>query len=116
MSNEFRRSKRRQLSEVVQVVDSMTDEPLGRIGNLSESGMLLFSRTPGVDDGLFQLHFSLALPKGGSHVFSIGAHQLWSEPNQGSSSYWGGFRFIDISQDDLDLLRTFVNQPGGAFA
>lgn len=116
MNNEFRRARRRQLSEVVQVVDSMTDEALGRLGNLSESGMLLFSRTPGVDDGLFQLHFSLPLPKGGTHLFRIGAHQLWSEANQGSGSYWSGFRFIDIGADDLDLLRTFVNQPGGALA
>ena len=116
MNNEFRRAKRRQLSEVVQVVDCMTDEVVGRMGNLSETGMLLFSRSAGVDDGLFQLRFSLSLPKGGSHEFNVGAHQLWSEANQGSGNYWSGFRFIDVGPDDLDLLRGFVNQPGGAFA
>lgn len=113
MNSEFRRAKRRQLSEVVQVVDSMTDEVLGRVGNLSESGMLLFSRGAGVDDALYQIHFSLTLPKGKSHQFQIGAHQLWSEPNQGSGNYWSGFRFIDIAPDDLDLLRAFINQSGG---
>ncbi|MCK7595536.1 PilZ domain-containing protein [Pseudomarimonas salicorniae] len=114
--NEFRRAKRRQLSEVVQVVDSMTDEVMGRMGNLSETGMLLFSRSEGVDDALFQLNFSLRLPKGGSHEFSVGAHQLWSEASPSSGTFWNGFRFIDLAPDDLDMLRTFVNQPGGAFA
>ncbi len=114
MSNEFRRAKRRQLSEVVQVNDSMTDEVLGRVGNLSETGMLLFSRAAGVDDGLYQINFSLTLPKGRSHEFQIGAHQLWSEPNQGSGNFWTGFRFIDIAADDLDLLRAYINQSGGA--
>jgi hypothetical protein len=116
MSSEFRRAKRRQLSEVVQVVDCMTDEALGRVGNLSESGMLMFSRAAGVEDALYQLRFSLTLPRGGSHEFNVGAHQLWSEPNQSSGNYWSGYRFIDIGADDLELLRSFVYQPGGAFA
>lgn len=112
MNSEFRRAKRRQMSEVVQVIDSMTDEVLGRVGNLSETGMLLFSRTAGVDDGLYQINFTLALPKSKGHVFQVGAHQLWSEPNQGSGNYWSGFRFIDIAPDDLDLLRSYINQSG----
>ena len=116
MSNEFRRARRRQLSEVVQVIDSMTDEVIGRVGNLSETGMLVFSRAAGVDDGLFQLRFSLTLPRGGNKEFSVGAHQLWSEANQGSGNYWSGFRFIDVAADDLEALRGFINQPGGGFA
>jgi hypothetical protein len=116
MSNEFRRAKRRQLAEVVQVIDCMTDEVVGRMGNISETGMLVFSRGTGVDDGLFQLRFALHLAKGGSREISVGAHQLWCEPNQSSGNYWSGFRFIDVSPDDLDLLRGFLSQPGGAFA
>lgn len=116
MSKEFRRARRRQLTEPVEVTDALTDEVLGRLGNLSETGMLLLGRDPGVEDGLFQVHFSLPLPQGGSHRFSLGVHQLWSEAHASRAGFWSGFRFIDVAAREQDLLRGYVEQPGGAVA
>ena len=47
---EFRRSRRRQLAETVQVTDSMTEMVVGHIGNVSETGMLVMSSAPLVVD------------------------------------------------------------------
>ena len=56
---EFRRSRRRQLAETVQVTDCMTEMVIGHIGNVSETVMLVMSNAPLVADALYQLRFGL---------------------------------------------------------
>ena len=46
MINEFRRARRRKASDTILVVDAMTERVVGRIGNLSETGMLLMAGAP----------------------------------------------------------------------
>ena len=43
MIHDSRRAPRRHVTEVVPVIDTMTDEVVGQLGNLSESGMLLIA-------------------------------------------------------------------------
>ena len=43
MINEFRRARRRKAADTILVVDAMTERVVGRIGNLSETGMLLMA-------------------------------------------------------------------------
>lgn len=114
--NEFRRAKRRQVPDLVQVVDTMTDEVMGRIGNLSETGMLMIGRGPGVEDGLFQVRFQLPARGGLTLSLDVGAHQLWVEANPASGTFWSGFRFIDISASDAQRLREWIDEPGSAYA
>ena len=45
MIDEFRRAKRRKVADTVIVVDTMVDAVVGRLGNLSETGMLLMANT-----------------------------------------------------------------------
>ena len=44
MGRESRRATRRPMSGTVLVTDTMTEEVIGRIGNLSASGLLLINR------------------------------------------------------------------------
>src|SRR3546814_7133824 len=59
-ATDTRRKPRRRVPDTVSVVDSMTDQVVGRLGNVSETGMLLIASTPLVDDGLYQLRFELS--------------------------------------------------------
>ena len=43
MIDEFRRARRRKVSDTIMVIDAMTDSVVGRIGNISETGMLLIA-------------------------------------------------------------------------
>ena len=52
MMREFRRARRRNVPKPVAVFDLMTEQVIGRVGNLSESGMLLVATEPVVDDAL----------------------------------------------------------------
>jgi len=39
-------------------------------------------------------------------------HVVWSDQGAAPGQVWTGFRFIDISGDDLNFLRAWVLAPG----
>lgn len=112
MSDESRRAKRRQLAHTVEVVDTMAEETIGRIGNLSISGMLLVSGKPLTEDALYQLRFGLLDRGGRDRNIELGAHQLWTTETSAPGQYWNGLRFIDIAPEDVDFLRLWVEAAG----
>ena len=75
--DEFRRARRRKVADTILVTDAMTDSVIGRIGNLSETGMLLIASAPLVEDALYQLRFHLHDTRGRESAFEVGAHLLW---------------------------------------
>ena len=89
---EFRRSRRRQLSETVQVTDSMTDTVVGHIGNF------------GLPDGPVRL------------PFEVGAHLLWRDQASAPGQAWTGFRFITMSDEQMEQLRRWIDAPGSQYA
>jgi hypothetical protein len=112
---EFRRSRRRQLAETVQVTDSMTDMVIGHIGNVSETGMLVMSNAPLVADALYQLRFGL--PDGPVRLpFEVGAHLLWRDQASAPGQAWTGFRFITMSDEQMQQLRRWIDAPGSQYA
>lgn len=103
-SGESRRAPRRQSDETILVTDTMTDGVIGRIGNLSESGMLLIGHAPLVMDGLYQVRFMLSDENGRDAPIDLGMQLLWSEPH-GQGQAWMGFRFISISPQHARRLQ-----------
>ena len=111
--NEYRRKRRRNPEGMVEVHDVMTETLVGRIGNLSETGMLIHADITLVDDALYQFRFALHDADGGKHAYEIGAHHLWSDAAGTPGQFWTGIRFIDVSPDDVQHLRRWVQLPGG---
>lgn len=112
---EYRRSRRRHVAEAIQVIDSMTDAMIGHVGNVSETGMLVMSNAPLVADALYQLHF--ALPDGSAKVpFEVGAHLLWRDQASAPGQAWTGFRFITMSDQQMQQLRRWIDAPGSQYA
>jgi hypothetical protein len=114
-SAEYRRSKRKRAQETIEVIDTMTDQVVGRIGNISESGMMMLATAHLLDDALFQLRFSLPDGTARGRAIEIGSHQLWSDAANVPGQFWAGFRFIDISPEDATHLRAWIEQPGGQY-
>ena len=110
---EFRRSPRRKLRETVLVSDVMTEEVAGRIGNLSEGGMLLMASVPLTEDALYQFRFRLPGMEGAE--LEVGAHLLWSDRASTPGQFWAGFRFISMTDEHRDRLRDWVDAPGAAY-
>lgn len=103
-----RRAPRRSVPDNLPVQDQMREGPIGRISNVSETGMLLLSSADLVDDALYQLHFDLPGARRPAPRISVGAHLLWQEPAQAPGQVWVGFRFLTISEEDRQLVRQWV--------
>ena len=116
MSNgsEYRRARRRKVEHSIDVLDTMTEQIVGHLSDLSETGMLLILHHPLMTDALYQMRFSLPDDKGREHAIEVGAHELWSDQAAAPGQVWTGFRFIDISGEDLAFIRNWVAAPGGS--
>ena len=110
--SEYRRAKRRKVDESTDVIDTMTDVAVGHLSDLSETGMLLILSQPLVTDALYQFRFKLADGRGNERFVMVGAHELWSDQAAAPGQVWTGFRFIDISGEDLNFIRAWVAAPG----
>ncbi|MCB1567975.1 MAG: PilZ domain-containing protein [Xanthomonadales bacterium] len=115
MNQEYRRAKRKHVTEPVHVTDAMLETVVGLIGNISDTGMMLLTNRPMTDDALYQLRFTVSDVAGNLRELSVGAHQLWSEPANSPGHHWAGFRFIDLGQDDRTVLRIWIDQPGSQY-
>ncbi len=115
MINEFRRARRRKVADTVLVVDTMTDSVVGRIGNLSETGMLLIANAPLVEDALYQFRFNLNDSRGHETALEVGAHLLWQDQPSAAGQAWTGLRFITVPEQQMLQLRGWVDAPGGQF-
>ena len=113
---EHRRSRRRRAPHQIQVYNAITDEAIGRIGNLSVDGMLLISNRSVPEDALFQLAFVLPCTGGRPRRIEIGVHEQWTEACSYPGQYWAGFRIIDIGPDDYRALSDWVGNPVSPFA
>ena len=112
-NDDFRRVPRRKIAETIQVVDTMTDTVIGRLGNLSDTGMLVITSIPLVDDALYQLRFMLH--EAGSVPIEVGVHVLWQETASASGQTWTGFRFITLLDSQMQQLRQWLETPGGRY-
>lgn len=113
--NEHRRAKRRKLSYNVAVIDTMTEMTIGRVANLSETGMLTVLHSPLTNDALYQLRIRLPDSFGVERNMDLGAHELWSDEAAAPGQVWTGFRFIDIAPTDLEFIREWVEAPGSQY-
>lgn len=115
MIDEFRRSRRRVISDTTLVTDVMTDNVVGRIGNLSETGMLLIASRPLLVDALYQFRFQLPAAHGKLTDYEVGGHLLWNDRASAPGQTWSGFRFLAVPPDQAMALRKWIDEPGGQF-
>lgn len=108
MGAESRRMPRRTVTGLIEVVDVMTEEPIGHLGNLSVGGMLLIASVPLVEDALYQLRFSL--PDGDAQHLEVGAHVLWRDDASAPGQSWAGLRFLGLAPQATRGLREWVGR------
>lgn len=113
MSGEFRRRPRATLTDIIPVVDAMTGETVGHIGNLSETGMLLIANTAMADDALYQFRFRLTGADRRETEYELGAHLLWKDEQSAPGMVWTGFRFLAVPEKQIVALRAWIDRAQG---
>ncbi len=110
MSAEERRSPRIPVRDHLLVTDVMTDAPIGRIGNLSDSGLMLITDQTLPEEALFQLRFPLGE---GGPLLNVGAQAMWIDAARTPGTWWAGFRIIDIAEADQQRLDRWLESLTG---
>jgi hypothetical protein len=109
-----RRSARKRASQAVPVSNSMTGEALGRIGNLSEDGMMLITSKPLHEEYYYQVAFQLSGPRFAPRKFEVGIQCMWSAAARTAHTHWAGCRLIDISEAEAHALKEWLDQAENA--
>ena len=106
-----RRAQRRNATGIIVVSDVMTAQVIGRIGNVSETGMLLVASQRLREDALYQLQFTLPGSSSTRQVeVDVGAHLLWTGAAHTPGQSLAGLRFLTISPAHLTALREWVGR------
>ncbi|MET0807848.1 MAG: PilZ domain-containing protein [Pseudoxanthomonas sp.] len=111
MMTEARRTHRRNVHESVTVLDTMTEQVLGRVGNISESGMLLVASGSLREDALYQLRFEIIDRTGRMVAIDVGAHVVWMGSANTPGQSWAGLRFLTMEETQLAVLRHWIARP-----
>mgnify|MGYP001026878118 FL=1 len=106
-----RRQPRRAVPGRVEVIDTILEEPVGHLGNLSVGGMLLMANRSLPDDALFQFRFNLPDGIGAAQPLEVGAHVLWQDKAGAPGQSWIGLRFLGLSPEATLRLRAWAAQP-----
>ena len=110
MNDERRSAPRKPISAPIEVVDSMSGENIGRVGNLSRTGMMLICHRPLRDDALYQLKFRLPGRRGAPTDIETGVHTMWTELAATNGYQWSGLRIISISGSAAASLDHWLEQ------
>lgn len=108
MITDTRRAPRLQIPALVPVRDQMTETVIGRLSNVSETGMLLIASESLLEDALYQLQFPIPDGRGGELKIDVGAHLLWREPANAPGHVWAGFRFLTLGKEHRAQLAQWI--------
>ena len=108
-----RRAERKRATFTAVVTDVISGEPLGHLGNLSSTGMLLISTQAPRSEALYQV--SLTLPASGraliqSQPIEAGIQEQWHESAASPGQIWAGYRIVAISDADAARLDGWLSQ------
>lgn len=114
-STERRRSERKQIYQPVAVTDVIHGGSLGRLGNLSASGLLLIGPAAPASGAIYQVRLELPglhLANTGTTVIEPGIQEQWQDATMSAGQVWAGFRIVSIGPADSALLDAWLALPG----
>ncbi|WP_329741255.1 PilZ domain-containing protein [Dyella sp. A6] len=106
--NEQRRAPRKSVNATVTVMDVIRDQPLGYLGNLSATGMLLIGQHPPTPDAVYQVRLNLPMAGVPTPTIEVGIQAQWHQPAARPGQVWAGYRIIAIAQDDAARLSQWL--------
>lgn len=108
-----RRARRKRPGTSAVVTDVITSQPIGHLGNLSSTGMLLIGTRQPRSEALYQV--SITLPSSGlglreSQPIEAGIQEQWHAPAATPGQIWAGYRVVAISDVDAARLEGWLAQ------
>lgn len=110
MNDERRSAPRKPSTAPIEVIDSISGENIGHVGNVSRTGLMLVCHRPLNDNALYQLRFRLPVPRGAQSEIETGVCTMWTEQPTTESYQWSGVRIISISAPAAKSLDRWLDQ------
>jgi hypothetical protein len=110
-----RRIERHQLPYFLKVFNSVTDKPIGYLGNVSEHGLMLISQLPMMIGADFDLRLKIPASEGILQVIDLRACCLWCHEDETPHHYDAGFSLQQVPAEYgqlVDALKQYFSfQP-----
>lgn len=114
MNRDNRRAPRRIMGGIIPVHNALTETSMGRIGNLSRTGLMLICPLATHDNALYQLIFEFPTPTKYVQQIEVGVQALWCSEASTPGQYWAGFRFISIAAEDAKTINAWMSRLDSA--
>jgi len=110
--NNQRRAERKRANVTTIVTDVISGLPIGQLGNLSSTGMLLICTRPPRSEALYQV--SMMLPSSSrmlveTQPIEIGIQEQWHETAASSGQVWAGYRIVAIDDNDAARMDSWLS-------
>ncbi len=106
---ERRDKTRKSASSYLIVFDTRTDLPLGRVVNLSETGMMLISQDPMEASQSYSCRMALPEKLLDKRMVVFEADSKWCRFNDLANVYQTGYEFSTMSEQDLEVIRLLTH-------
>ncbi|WP_199100395.1 PilZ domain-containing protein [Dyella sp. ASV21] len=110
-SMDQRRALRKHANFSAVVTDVISGQPMGHLGNLSATGMLLISSHAPRSAAIYQISLSLPSPGRLPQIIEVGIQEQWHEEAASPGQVWSGYRIVAIDEADAALLDAWLDQP-----
>ncbi|MEW9624594.1 PilZ domain-containing protein [Rhodanobacter geophilus] len=106
-TREQRRAPRKPVDAGIVAIDTIAEQPLGHLCNLSANGLMLIGSRKPRSEGIYQVR--LPLPDASGNL-ELGLQEQWHEPAASPGQFWAGYRIIAISAAHGELLERWLRQ------
>ncbi len=111
MAVERRKTTRHSLIEYLQVYDQETKDLVGRVVDVSDSGIMIIGDQPyELNAGTRKLRMVLPKSLEGQEHVDFEAECRWTAPDINDDFFDGGFEFVNLTDDLKDTLDLVVDE------
>jgi hypothetical protein len=107
-----RSRKRRHVIFYSRVFDRNTGALLGHLMDITTEGIMLISDAPLEPSITYHLRMDLPEDVKAKPYLSFDALCLWCRPDVNPAFYNAGFRVINMTQEDIDLIENMIDEYG----
>lgn len=111
-NHEKRKFDRRQLFYYLKVNHYQTHELAGYLADISTQGLMLFTKENVPLDKVFNFRINLDKELGMGQDLVFEARSLWKEKDVNPDYLIIGFRFIDMGQAGIDVVKYLITKYG----
>jgi hypothetical protein len=111
---DYFKQKKKYLVQFFQVLDRLTNNPIGHLVDISTGGMMIIGKEP-IKEGII-LKLRIDLPEiiqESSHL-SIDARCIWCRQDVNPEYYYTGFDILVISPNHAGIIEELVREIGTA--